>query len=106
MDYDDMGLAPPNLASNEIDMLFEEGKMFAEVTMHGEDSGLPLLRKYLPEIYDGQILQAMANDPWLDRDLLGDAIRSGHFSTIYEDRWSTHPRWLPEWRSYCGAPTI
>lgn len=74
---------------------------YPNLTLTNEEAGYPYLKKYLPEIFEKEMIKKMSDDPWLDNHLLGDAIKEGFVRKNME----SHPRWSPEWRIYCNQLT-
>ncbi|MFM9923124.1 hypothetical protein VLK31_09055 [Variovorax sp. H27-G14] len=67
------------------------------LSMTDEDAGYPHLKKYLPEIFDEEVVAKMTVDPWLDVHLLGEAISKG----IIKENPVCSPRWTSDWLNYC-----
>lgn len=89
--------APSGLSKKELDRLQEERKIFVSLFLTDEGLGYPHARKYLPELFEPNLINKMAADPWLNVDLLDQAIRDGHVP----DGPGESSRWSPEWRAYC-----
>lgn len=85
------------LGHEMFDRLMAERKLLAVLDLTDEDLGYPHLRPYLPEVFEPETVRRMEVDPWLDVELLGEAMRSGKVPC----RRDYHPRWSPEWRAYC-----
>ncbi|MET3494694.1 hypothetical protein [Variovorax boronicumulans] len=70
---------------------------YVNLSMTDEEAGYPHLKKYLPEIFDKEIVAKMATDPWLDMRLLGEAIGKG----LVKPNPHCSPRWTVDWQNYC-----
>lgn len=102
-DADDV-IALQSHTAGELDKLYESGQALMIINIDKNDEGYPLLRPYLPELFEAETIQRLADDPWLDRALLGQAeldnIENGG---IPGNLWVTKSaRWSPEWREYCN----
>lgn len=96
-----MPIALKRYSEEELEELAE--KKEALVIVNEWEPGYPLLRPYLPELYEPGAVERLAKDPWLDADLLWDAERLGSANGgIAPDLWvDRSARWSPEWRAYC-----
>jgi hypothetical protein len=72
------------------------------LTFTNEDAGYPHLKKYLPEIFDGKVIEKMASNPWLDVHLLGRAIAK----KIVPSTLEFSPRWSHEWKKYADEMSL
>jgi len=96
-DDEEYNYAPPGLIEEEVLKLDEEGKIFVDLFISDAPDGYPYARKYLPEVFEPQMLAKMEADPWLDTDLLRKVREEG----IVPGRPGWSRRWSPEWRAYC-----
>jgi hypothetical protein len=93
--------APQGLSEEQIDELYEQRKIFVNLIYTDDEKGYPHLRRYLPELFETDLLDRMEQDPWLDRNLLTEAVYKGHVPSRLEDTIAEDPRWTKEWRLYC-----
>lgn len=96
--------APPELSNEEVMQLYDDEKLFPNITMSysllsNPNRNPPLLR-YLPELHRPEVLERLATDPEVSAKLFSQAYEEGVFSRIYGPR---HKRWSPEWAAYVEA---
>lgn len=89
--------APKDLTREEIHDLENEGEMFVHIFDPNAREPYPRVRKYLPELFELGVVEKMHADPWLNVQLLGQAVKEGAVSTGPGES----NRWFPEWRAYC-----
>ena len=98
--------APPGLTREKVRQLYEDEKLFPDITADTEYSRLadpkrvPRLCKLLPELLSTETLAALANDPEIDLALMARAYKEGDLSPVYGER---HKRWSPEWAAHVEA---
>lgn len=102
---EDLLIARRRYSDEELDALYEQRKAFVTINVEEAWMGYPHMRTFLPELYDPNVQERLANDPWLDCRLLRSAEKLGPFNggipdNLWVDRSS---RWSPEWRAYCDA---
>lgn len=103
-DEEYLSIALQSHSSEEIERLAEERKALQNIDLWEPSSpNYPLLRPYLPEIFEPQTLEVLADDPFLDSELLGIAeILGEEGGGIRPDLWVDRAaRWSPEWRDFC-----
>jgi len=93
----------------EVEMLemHEQGRAFFRIDVEAHWEGYPHVRPYLPELYEPATIERLANDPWLDYQLLEWAEFLGpDRGGIRHDLWvDRSARWSPEWRAFCDKLT-
>lgn len=105
LDEQYLPIALTHHSREELDGLYKEGKALLVINMQQNEEGYPLLKKYLPELFEPATLERLANDPWLDylalrrAENLG-ADKGGISASLHADRAS---RWSPEWRAHCDG---
>lgn len=105
LDEQYLPIALAHRSREELDALCAENKALLVLNMQQNEEGYPLLRKYLPELFEATTLERLANDPWLDYLALRRAEnlgldKGGISPGLSVERAS---RWSPEWRAYCDA---
>lgn len=86
------------LEDNSQRYVHKSGVDFVDLIYKEEDEGFPRLKKYLPEVFDKNMVKKMLEDKWLDAYQLGNAVSEGRVPFLI-DRDS---RWSPEWLSYAS----
>jgi len=85
----------------------EQGRAFFRIDVEAHWEGYPHVRPYLSELYEPTTTERLANDPWLDYQLLERAEFLGpNRGGIRPDLWvDRSARWSPEWRAFCDKLT-
>jgi hypothetical protein len=74
----------------------DSGANFVDLIYNEEEIGFPRLKRYLPEIFDRNVIKKMLEDKWLDAYQLGKAINEGAVPFLIDK----DSRWSPEWLAY------
>ncbi|WP_395351206.1 hypothetical protein [Variovorax sp. UC122_21] len=87
--------------------MYDRREAFFRIDVEESWKGYPYVRPYLPELHEPDTVERLANDPWLDLQLLEWAEFLGpDRGGIPHDLWvDRSARWSPEWRVFCDRLT-
>lgn len=98
-----LAIARAEHAQDELDALYGNGKALRVLNIQQAEEGYPLMKKYLPELFEAGVVERIAADPWLDYLALRRAENLG----VDKGGIPASPlaeralRWSPQWREYC-----
>ena len=103
----EVALVGSRYTEKEREDMYDRREAFFRIDIEKSSEGYPYVRPYLPELYEPTTIERLANDPWLDYQLLERAEflgpdRGGICHDLWVDRSA---RWSPEWRAFCDKLT-
>lgn len=103
----EVALAGSRYTEKEREDMYDRREAFFRIDIEKSWEGYPYIRPYLPELYEPTTIERLANDPWLDYQLLDWAEFLGpDRGGIRHDLWvDRSARWSPEWRAFCDKLT-